>query len=157
MFWSGNCNLYIYIYIYICVYVVSKFDFVTLFTLPSLEFRTVRLLLCLCSMHLYVCNSSSHCCLWSSAFIAVVSVKMTSNSGLCVSLICQDQSEAIAVAMGCGSHMHGVSCGAVAAEVAFCFSSVAPVMVPHCVQRLLLKAFLPQQQRSSQRHNPWAS
>ena len=65
--------------------------------------------------YLYVCYSSSHCSLWSSAFIVVVLVNMTSNNGLCVSLICQDQS----VAMGCGSRMHGVSCGAVfAAEVA---------------------------------------
>ena len=65
----------------------------------------------------YVCYSSSHCSSWSSAFIVVVLVNMTSNNGLCVSLICQDPS----VAMGCVSHMHGVSCGAVfAAEVA-CF------------------------------------
>ena len=43
---------------------------------------------------------------------------MTSNNGLCVSLICQD----LSVAMGCGSHMNGVSCGAVfAAEVAVSF------------------------------------
>ena len=54
--------------------------------------------------------------LWVSAFIVIVFVNMTSNNGLCLSLICQYRS----VAMGFGNHMHGVSCGAVfAAEVAF--------------------------------------
>ena len=56
------------------------------------------------------------CSLWFSAIIVIVLVNMTSNNGLCLSLICQDRS----VAMGFGNHMHGVSCGAVfAAEVAF--------------------------------------
>ena len=41
---------------------------------------------------------------------------MPSNNGVCVSFICQDQPEAIAVVMGCGSHMHGVSCCAVFAS-----------------------------------------
>ena len=91
--------------------------------------------------------------LWFSAIIVIVLVNMTSNNGLCLSLICQDRS----VAMGFGSDMHGVSCGVVfAAEVAFLFC-VGPVMVPLCFQHLLLKAFLLQQQRLSERHNPWAS
>ena len=87
-----------------------------------------------------------------SAIIVFVLVNMTSNNGLCLSLICQERS----VGMGFGSDMHGVSCGAVfAAEVAFC--CVGPVMVPLCLQHLLLKAFLHQQHRLSERHNPWAS
>ena len=100
----------------------------------------------------YVCYSSCHCSLLFSAFIVIVLVNMTSNNGLCVPLICQYR----CVAMGFGSHMHGVACGAVsAAEVAFFFCGGA-AMEPLCFQRPLLKAFLLQQHRLSERHNPWS-
>ena len=60
-------------------------------------------------------TAPANCSLWSSAFIAIVFVNMTSNNGLCLSLICQYRS----VALGFGNHMHGVCRGAVfAAEVA---------------------------------------
>ena len=89
----------------------------------------------------YVCCSSCRCSLWSSAFIVVVLVNMTSNNGLCVSLICQDRS----VAMGCGSHMHGVSCGAVfAAEVAVLFlrgaDDASTLLSPPVIESILTSA-----------------
>ena len=70
----------------------------------------------------YICmniTAPAICSLWSSSIIIIVLVNMTSNNGLCLSLICQDRS----VAIGFGSDMHGVSCGAVFASevVFFCF------------------------------------
>ena len=71
---------------------------------------------------------------------------MPSNNGVCVSFICQDQFEAIAVDMGCGSHVHGASCCAVfASEVAALFLRGASDGATHTSRHQLLKAFLPLQ------------
>ena len=62
----------------------------------------------------YVCISSSFLLSWYPLCTAAGWLSnMPSNNGVCVSFICQDQPEAIAVVMECGSHVNEASCCAV--------------------------------------------
>ena len=93
---------------------MSLFEFIFYFQHTMIDIFAWSQIIYVCVLHLL-----PFVLFWFSAIIVFVLANMTSNNGLCLSLICQDRS----VAMGFGSHMHGNSCGAVfAAEVAFLFA-----------------------------------